>query len=989
MAASVRDLAAQLSALGYNAAGAQRAVLQSLSDITGGKIQVVDPSNPLTFALESACVLTMNAMTKYATLNRKQYAVAAQDQEDLYLHMSDVDYLGRFCTPATDTFLMMLPYAELLSKLVLDPTTGIKKIVIPRNTKITIANTVFMICYPIEIRQLLHGGLQVIYDTSETCPFQTLSDNLIKYELVSDGTNTYLRFPIQVLQIDGKSVTQNANAATNFSYQFAYNDQYYYTRVWVQNNDGTWTEIKTTHSDQVYDITEPTAVLQVNEDTNTLTVSIPQIYTATGVIKTAVRMDIYTSKGEIYMVLDNYSMGLFQITFQAFDQNDITPFTEPLSTLTSMFAYSTSTLAAGSNGLTFEELRSEVIDNSVGPQKLPITNVNLQSNLQKLGFNVISNIDNITNRIFLASRALPLPTDSTLLTAAGTSNATVSFSLDQLSGLSYVVDNTDAQKAMTLTPDALFKDVNGVVSLVSDGEIQALNALPPDQRALMVTNGNYLYTPFHYVLDSTGNNFAVRPYYLDDPVIQTKSFKADNDTTLLQVNTAASYGIVRTATGYAMQVTTTSSPTFQALPDDEIYVMLSFVPEGEKDRAFLLGQLVGRDSTGKERIYQFDLSSNMNVDAKNCIQLSQFKMFTQEPRLVGSQLTQDFDIIYATTAVMDTQWEPNEVDSVMSLAKGVFVPANAVGVTWETLTTQFGTALTTLWAQARSVVSTIQYEVWDTDQPLTYETDVYERDPVTGAAVSIVDGQVVMKIAHHKGDPVLDSSGNPVLKYTAGQIKLDPATGAPIPANPRGMTRQIDFMLIEGVYKFATDTAAKNYRSQMIGTLLTWMTGSLQDLSNQLLEQTKLYFYPKKTIGLVNIMIGASLKTTMQAGQSLVLTLYVDSNVYNNSQLRTQLTVTATQIVAMQLTQAQVANDAIEDALATAFGSDVIALQLSGLGGQGRDLPVFTILDDSIRASLRKKLIALTDDSLVLAEDLTVVFVQHDQAALTAAPAGM
>lgn len=988
MAASVRDLTAQLSTLGYNPAAAQRAVLQSWSDVSSGKIQIVDPSNPVVLSLESACVLTMNAMSKYAVLNRKQYPAAAQDQEDLYLHMADVDYIGRFATPATDTFYMMLPYAELLSKLVVDPVTGIKKVVIPRNTKITVADTVFMIQYPIEIRQLLHGGIQIVYDTTQTSPLQTLSDNVLKWDLVSDGSITYLRFSFQVIQMDATSVTQSANAATLFSYQYAYPDQFYYARVWVQNQDKTWTEIRTTHSDQVYDITVPTAVLKVDEDNNLVTVSIPQIYTASGVIKTAVRMDIYTTKGAINLVLDNYSMGLFQVKFQAFDQNDITDYTAPLSQLSSFFAYSTSTIAAGTDGVTFDELRQQVINNSVGPQNIPISNVNLQDALQKLGFTVITNIDNITNRNFLASRALPLPVNSSLLTAAGTTNATVSFSLDQLSGFSYVVDNSAGQNAMTLTPDALWKDVNGVVSLVPDGEIAMLEALPPDQKALLISNGNYLYTPFHYVLDSTGDNFDVRPYYLDDPVIQTKLFVSDNDTTLLQVNVAPSYGIVRTPTGYAIQIQTTSGPSFQQLADDQIYVLLSFIPEGEKDRAYLVGQLVGRDSTGKERIYQFDLSSNMNVDANNCLQLTKFLMFTSEPRVVGSPLTQDFDVIFATTAVMDTQWQSAEVDSALGYAKGVYVPLNTVGITHEALRVQFGTALNTLWARSRSVISTIVYETYATDIPATYPNDVYQRDPQTGSVITIVNGQPTYTILHHKGDPVLDSNNNPVLLYTAGQVKIDPATGAPIPANPRGMTRQIDFMLIEGVYKFATDTVAAAYRQQMIGTLLTWMTGSLENLNKKLLEQSNLYFYPKKTIGQVDVMIGSSLKTTMEAGQSLSLTLYVDSTVYNNQDLRTRLELTATQICAMQLTQQQVARDAIEDALSTAFGTDVIGLELTGLGGADRNWPVFTILDDSIRASLRKKLIALTDDSLVLTEDLTVVFVQHDQSVLTNAPAG-
>src|SRR6185312_2129596 len=686
----------------------------------------------------------------------------------------------------------------------------------------------------------------------------------------------------------------------------------------------------------------------------------------------------YTTKGLVNMVLDNYEIANFIVKFQAFDQYDETAYTVPLQSLTAIFAYSTSTLNGGSDGLSFDTLRAQVINNSVGPKKTPISNIDLQDALADLGFTVVTNIDNITNRTFLASRTLPQPVNSTLLTPAGTSNATVSFSLDSLSAHSYVVDNTASQNAMTLTPDALYQDVNGVVSLVSDAEIAMLNALPPDQKALMITDGNYLYTPFHYVLDSSNNGFAVRPYYLDDPVIQTKLFISDNDTTLLQVNVSSNYEIIRTTTGYKVRVQTGSGATFQALKDDQIYVQLSFVPEKEKDRAYLAGTLIGYDSTGKERVYEFDLSSNMNVDANDCIQLTKFLMFTTEPRLVGSPLLQDFDIVFATTAVMDTQWVSAEVDTVLGRA---FLPLNAVGITHESLRVQFGTSLSTLWARARSVISTQVYQTYDADIPATYQADVYQRDPVSGAVFTIVNGQPQYTILHHKGDAVTDANGNPVILHAKGTLVLD-AAGAPIVANPRGMTRQIDFLLIEGVYKFATDSAAQAYRSQMIDTLLTWMTGALAQLNAQLLEQSNLYFYPKKTLGQVDVMVGASLKTTIEAGQSLELALYVDKSVYNNADLRTRLTLTATQIIAMQLTAPQVSRDSIEEALKIAFGNDVIAVDLTGLGSAAQNLPLFTILDDSIRASLRKKLVALTDNSLVLMEDLTVNFIVHDESVI-------
>lgn len=52
-------------------------------------------------------------------------------------------------------------------------------------------------------------------------------------------------------------------------------------------------------------------------------------------------------------------------------------------------------------------------------------------------------------------------------------------------------------------------------------------------------------------------------------------------------------------------------------------------------------------------------------------------------------------------------------------------------------------------------------------------------------------------------------------------------------------------------------------------------------------------------------------------------------------------------------------------------------MQLSGLGGT-LNLPALTILDDANRCSIRKRLVALSDDSLIVEEDVSISFVLHE-----------
>lgn len=950
----------------YNPSAIQRAVLQTLSDALGGAIDIVDPTNPFVFCLESSAVLAAAAMIKNETNTRRQYPYAAQTPEDLYIHMSDKDFVDRFATPATAKFSILLPFDETLEKMVLDAETGIRKIVIPRNTYFTIADTNFSLQYPVEVRQLQHGGLQVVYDVSNPSPLQDLTTNVIDHEIrTNDGQWIY--FQVEVQQFDIVSQNGTLNAAQDFKLSVTLDDQYYYTRVYAENADGSWTEIRTTHTDQVYDITTPTAVLEVIGQN--VTVTIPQIYTGSSLMNKGIRIDFYQTKGPINMLLWEYPFTAYSATWIAYDSSDNTVFAAPIKTFRSIAVYSDQAVNGGANALSFDALRTRVIQNAIGTPSLPITPTQIQATLERDGYTVVKSVDNITNREFQATKSMPTPSDTKLITAAAASIETISISLDQAVVLNTVIDNGNS---VTITPDTLYQTVNDITTIVPNDMVAQLNALPVDKRALAITAGNYLKTPFHYVLDATSNEFAVRPYYLDDPLVETKLFVSENDTTLIQVNTG-SYAIERVKSGYQITIVTQSGDTYKELEDAQAFVQLAFVPAGEKDRAYINGTLIGKNDEG-ERIYTFDLSTNFNVDAQDNLQLSKFFLYTTEARLTGAPLKLEFDLIYSTSALLGNQWQPADVDVVLGR---FLLPARMAGISQEKLRVRFGYALETLWARSRSVIGSIGYKRYETDVPALYDKDVYAVDN-NGSAVSIVNGQVQMTLLHKKGDPILDSDKNPTYRYRKGDVMLDNG-GNPIVVNQRGMIRQIDLMLIEAAYWFATDTSAKNYRAQLTSTVVDWLTGDLADIETQLLERTNIYFYPKTTLGTIRVMVQDGLVTTIAAGQSLRVDLYVSSIVYNNMALRDQLTKTTIQTISKSLESTTIAIDAMQATLRDQYAGDVISVQVSGLGGS-MNIPALTILDESDRCSIRKRLVAQADDSLIVEEDVTVNYILHELA---------
>jgi hypothetical protein len=943
----------------------QRLSLQLVSDYYDGSLDFVDATNPMISLMEAAAVMTTGFMTKNEVNTRRQYPSVSQTQEDLYHHMSDKDYIGRFALPSTAKITLLLEKAELLSRLVDDPSTKSQKMVIPRNTFFTVAGTTFSLQYPIVISVEQHGGMNIVYDTDKTSPLQALETNVVEWEPVSDGTYEYVKMTFDVQQFFISSKSDKITSSKTYQIDIATTDAYYYTRVYAQIN-GVWTELQTTHSDQVYDPTVPTAVLTVSE--GNVNVKIPQVYTTNQLVGKSIRIDVYQTKGALEMLLLDYGGDMFSVTWKNYDPTDDTVYTAAIKNFRHMVMFAGANATGGRAALTFDQLRSRVMQNATGATRtLPISNVQLETALEDSGYSIVLDVDNITQRTLLATKPMPVPSNEKLITAANAAIETISFSFEQLRQLDTVINNG---ASMTITPNTIYQQVDGVTSPISTAEVNEILALAPERRALAVSTNAYRFSPWYYILDTSGKEFDVRAYQLDNPAILSKTFVEENATTLFQVATQG-YGIFRTATGYQIQIVTKSSASFQALDDDDVHVQLSFVPVGEKDRAFLNGVLYRRTDDG-ERIYTFDLSSNMNVDANNSLFLTQFLMYTTEARLTGTPLTANFDLVYSVSTYMDTQWQENGVDQVLGR---LLLPPQIAGVTQERLQVKFGSSLDTLWKRGRSFVTGAPFKTYQTDVPMYYENDVYELG-ADGSPVQFINGQLVMNKLHNKGDPVLEADGvTPVLQYKKGDPILDPATGEPVPDGLRGMMRQVDVFLLEGSYWFATDISAAAYLKELVEKVVDWLTNDLATISQQLLEETRIYFYPKTTMGMIDVLTSDDLIRSIRADHTIDVVLEVTEDVYKNDELKKKLTDSTIPIVSDHLSRMTISMSAMSKDLGDVYGNDVVNHYESGLGG-ALNLTSLTVVDNATRCSLRKRLTAQQDDTLFTEEDVVISFVQ-------------
>lgn len=757
------DLIPQIDLVRTNPIAMQRLMLRRLESVTQGEVRIVDPSNPFVHLMDTSCVLAATGMQRNDTLNRRQYPSVAITDEELYLHMSDKDYLNRFATPSRATFSFLLQMDEIKQRAVEVVGTGYKKLTIPRHTEIVVADAAFTFQYPIEIRVMPHGGLIVAYDVEKPSPMYARESNQVEWFITSVNNVEYLRINALVTQIKLTTYTAQMNTITGFSRSYSFDDNFYYCRAFIKSGTNQWREIKTTHTDQVFDPQTPTVALKVLN--NRLSVHIPQNYFNDGLMRDSLRIDIYTTKGDIALSLANYLPDAFKGNWIDLDNDNNGRFFAPMRTFSGLAIFSTETTRGGAGALSFDELRERVINRSLSSATVPITNAQMETALEDLGFDLVVNVDNITNRQFLATRAIPKPENGVTASGLGCTIRTFQATMSTLAALDTVSDNGSR---ITILPTTVFRNDNGVLSIANNGQIQDLKnplVTPLDVAINTINADDLMYTPFHYVLDINDNEFQARPYQLDRPEITAKRFMFENELLNIDAPTIA-YEIAYVGEGvnqgYIMFVEIKASDSVKALDVSQLRLQLSYIPPGSTGRVVFEGALavatfVDSDTLNKpleyRYIYRFNLNSAFDIDAANRIYFTA----SSTPAL----LTTTFDLAIVVLDHTPSGAGPSQIDDLIDV--GAYIPpaSSALGVIHEKFTIKFGDYLKNLWIRGRSFVDSVEFERYTDDVLATYGSTVFQRD--LGGNIELVYNATTEEyeynVLHWAGEPVLNTTG--------------------------------------------------------------------------------------------------------------------------------------------------------------------------------------------------------------------------------------
>ena len=958
--------------------------LQTLRNVLNNNHGIISAENPVALLLEMSATQTAGSIGKNWLLNRRQYPVAARTHEDLWYHLSDLDWVGAFALPSDATFVLAFDYAELESMMrpMANDDDG-KLLRIPKGMRITVGNVDFMLDYPINIRQLRHGGFRVTYDTLEKSPIQQLESNIIEHSVVSIADVKHFLIRVRFIQVTEIVVEDSITSNTTIKINKNFEDQYYYARVFTGNDEQGWKELSTTHAPDIYDANKPTAVLKVTENAtdSTLSVNIPKLYNnsitnnnglVSNTLGSRVKIEIYSTLGEISMKLDEYTPNQFSYDFfpqgeRKRDYSGIGDFSAALKSIRSMSIWSDTFISQGRDALSFEELRDRVINNTVGPNEVPVSNNAIEDKIQDYRFNITKAVDYVTSRAYWAVRDMPNPESSKLITPAASSVETLSTSISALIGTGTVIDN---RARVTIMPDSVYTMKNGKLSMLMKSDIDRIKEMNTENKAKAVNENEMFFSPFHYVVDTNHDTIKLRPYYLDKPVARTKSFITANNKIDIALGIEL-YTIERTPKGYRLIVTMRSNDVYRKLRNDEYWVQLLIHPYKDKGYVYLAGKFIGRTNED-EPMFQFDLDTRFDLDENHNLIINNMSLQGFGELDTPIPLESKWELIFGFYGQMDN-WSRIKLDDLVGLH---LVNPDAKACLMESIDVRLGHYLEYLWTRARTHATEYAYKRYDKNIPLLYKEDVYDKDETTGSIVNIVNGEVQYNLRHRKGDQVIGKDGQPVWLHREGDVMLD-ENGRPIIKEPRKVNRRLELMLVDATYLFATDEIAKSYREEIVETFLDWIVDDLKPINDKTLEQTRILYYPSSTMGEFKVMYNEGIETFINAAQSLQVSFTVNKQVYLDYDIQEKIKSASVKVIYEELKKNTVSISSIVAALVKEHGKDVLGIKVRNLGNND-DIVSFTVLDEGKRATLRKKLIVQSDDTLAVSEDITFNFILHE-----------
>jgi hypothetical protein len=930
-----------LAILARTGPSSMQKVLMDIERCLDGKIEYSDPSTPFILLLEAAAITQADATLAHHRILQKLYPKMANTKEDLYHSMTDDDFVGAFAYPSKGKMTIVFPLdaISLIARKI--DGTNIKHVIIPEGTVFQAGEFRFMLVRCLDIRLMPKGGLQVIYNDSTLNDAFNFESNLVNYDIKLLGakgiTQKVLTIDIDVYQMRVISKEDTASSTSGYNQVIPIEEDFFMCRVYNKTRNGLWRPIKITHSKINYDITIPTATVQLLD--KAVRIQIPDIYFTKNLISSTILVEVFTTKGSINLNLFEYGEG--NTIKVGLPEGKCQYDTQPLAvamlrSLTSALVMGNGNVVGGVNQPSFETLKERHIWNALS-RKRPISDVEIRNRLVDHGFDVSLSEETVTKRLFLGSRELPAPETGNATPFATTTMATLYTTLNDLRISKRVIDNG---KRLTILPSAIYSISGKNIQLLDDIVAENIEQMSADEISKNTSLFDYACTPFYHVVDSTGSTFDYRVYQLDSPSIARRSFIDINSTTEVTFGTSQ-MAVDFDEPNYTITVFSKPSGEFDTNLINKMFCQLTYTTPDGSYRGALNGRYVGYSSETGEYVWQFTINTGLDIDDKHRMHVKNILIKKNDVINTHMQLTQNFDLIYGITDYTTPGMQKTTMDKLVVGYKGEYV-----AMTHENVTITFGKHLDMLYTRSRSIKGNNIYKRYEEDIYARYEEDVYELDEVTKVPKhKEVNGKFQFVIKHKKGEPVLDEKGEPLIKHRAGDIILDKYGEAMI-IDDGLIERTIDLFLVNAIYRFASQDNDKKYYQSIGNIVVGYMENFILPISKDIDNGTKIKFYPKVNLGDVLVRAGNDAQFTINSALPFTLRVALSEERYNSYSYREEIEQSIINILREQVKLRSISLNHLAKVISNSLGDEILGVSIS-CPYLSSEVPVYTLVNDT------------------------------------------
>lgn len=927
--------------------------------LSGGK-PITDANNVVSFLLEAFSTLTGQAVTETCNLFPALYPKRAQSSEDLYKHMSKYDYLGLFSTPASCNISLDFDKSYLSGHAV-DYNDNYKLVTIPKDSVFRIGKYYFGLYYPINIKINKQTDTYVVtHDTTSNNPLKDLVSNAIEHREYTYAGVDFVSIMLTTYQFIKTSTIEDLTANTGFIKAYSYNNKFYALRVYNWR-DGSWEEIEQSLSEQIYDPSSPTVQVSVEPDTQIVKLTIPQVYFTEGLMGSKLKIELYTTQGELDADISEVSSDNISAEFVLSSTTSENTYSNILTRLSTLIMSPVSTkIVGGSDGYSFEELADRVVNDTFYGNVL-ITPDDLEVKFKDIGFSVNKYRDNLTERIYFCYKEM---TDVAGV-MIGSADIPTQITSDIVDSTSSLISHTDG--SITILPSTMFKYNDAVCVPVDDIELDRINNLTSVDLVTEFEGSTYTKSPFHIRLDTTDKTPLAYCYDLTSPSINRIEFSGENIniSSQLTIYSASIEHIDEGTGGYDLSLLISSTDDLSEVPDTDIVVYVSTKDIFNKD-IWVVGTYEGMiDGLMK---YLVHIDTNYNISDNHQIVTTNFT----SGGIIGDH---SIDLISTLSVLLlvDPQHITSEYAMVTDIASGIdenytsYVPTMK-----QDITITFGGLVSETYNRVDISYTGLEYATWEVTEYATYSNDVYERDE-NGDLVYTVDGStVVLNKLHSIGDNILDEDDEPIIIHDVGDIILD-SQGNPTINKNREIIYLIDMIHVDAKLIHSEASDHKNYLSDLSDDLRTYFE-AVDSVSDELIENTYLYFKPLRTIGKANFKQNDDEPIELPLEMTMSFKLYVEDYVASDNTMTDLIESTILGIIDTHVATGTISMTAIAKEVSNTMSNDINHIDILGINGD-TELQTLVSVDSDVRPNLKQELFIDEDGTLSVKRGLILEYV--------------